>query len=47
MKTKKEIEDMIETMRDVGSKSKNDIERQILCEKMGVLTWVLKEETKQ
>ncbi len=34
---------MIETMKEAGRKSKNDIERQILAEKMGTLTWVLKD----
>ncbi len=42
MKSKKEIKDMIETMRKLGKESKNDIEKKIILEKMGVLTWVLK-----
>ena len=43
MKTKKQIDKAIETMKKLGRESKNDIEKKILVEKIGVLTWVLKD----
>lgn len=43
MKSKKEIEEMIEDMRIIAaSETTSDIQKAILVEKMGVLTWVLK-----
>ncbi|KKM60210.1 hypothetical protein LCGC14_1544170 [marine sediment metagenome] len=42
MKTEKEIKEMIETMKEAGRNSKDDIERHMIAEKMGTLTWVLK-----
>lgn len=42
MKTEKEIKEMIKTMGKAGRESKDNIERMVLAEKMGTLTWVLK-----
>ena len=49
MKTKKEIEEMIETLAKKGQyylKRKNDIQAMVCVEKMGVLSWVLNHKTK-
>lgn len=43
MKTEKEIKEMIETMREIGRKEENKLQKAIIVEKMGVLAWVLKD----
>lgn len=42
MKTEKEINEMIETMKKQGRESENDIEKKLLLVQVGILKWALK-----